>query len=286
MSANAFAVLSIVVCVAVVICRQVLSVRSNPPHREGALTWVKANPALVLCGLVPVLVAAQGVASGFVTSPNITDRNILVCSPFVWGFLALLFDAAFHGATAWPARAARLATALLILVSASIVGGRVVPRNEPYKESAAWIASLPACRNAEIPVIQADRKVWAQRGYTVRTTRYAYERYLGGYARINMLYLEDVLSGDIPASLAPELKARLHGAGCPVIGWSEHGINEQQVSAAGQAMVKAAGFDGSKAPQLSLKTFPIYRFSITWKQKIPIGYVIYVEHPGDSALAH
>ena len=135
-------------------------------------------------------------------------------------------------------------------------------------------------------MLQTDRKAWAKPAFAARTTRYAYGRYLAGYAHPRMLYLEDVLSGQIPADLTSELRPRLSGAECPVVAWSEHAISEQQASAAGQALTTAAGFNGPRAPKLGLKTFPIYGFSIIWKQKNPAGYVIYVEHPGDSALAH
>ena len=286
MSANKVAMLAVALCGLALIVRLVPVIRAGRIGPQATIAWLKANPTVVLCGLVPVLVICEGLASALAASPNMTDRNVLVGSPFIWGFLALIFDAAFRGERSRPLRGARLAAGALILVSASVVAGRSLPRNETYRESASWIRGLSACRGADIPVLQTDRKVWAKPAYLERTTEYAYGLYLRGYARPRMLYLEDVLSGQVPSDLKAALASRLAGAGCPVVAWSEHAINEQQVQAAGQALAKAAGFADARAFKLSLKTFPIYEFSIAWRQKTPSGYVIYVERPGEPALAH
>lgn len=286
MSVNRIAVPAVAVCAGVAVYRRVAAKNPTSLPWGAGLQGLKTRPSLVLCSLVPLLVVAEGVLGSLAVSPNLTDRNILVCSPFIWGLMALVFDAAFDQPTSRAASILRLGVAVLVLASASIVLGRALPRNEPYKEAAAWIKSLPACQGATIPVIQTDAKGWAQADFMRRTTGYGYARYLDGYAQPKVLYLDDIVSGALPAILVSDLSARLAGGGCPVLGWGAHSLNEPQAEAAGQALATAAGRGGQSTPTVRLKTFPIYGFSTTWRQNSPAGYVIYVERPREPALAH
>jgi 4-amino-4-deoxy-L-arabinose transferase-like glycosyltransferase len=235
--------------------------------------WLRNHPIAVLCLAVPPLVVCAGLASSMLISPNMTDRNLLVCSPFLWGACAVLFDLALAGAAGWLPIAGQAALATLALLGSGIVLGRPLPRTEPFKEAAAWIRAQPACRGARIPTLDGDRKAWARPAFSHRTETAVYSRYLAGYATPGMLYAQDILAGRLPPDLPPELSRRLKGQGCPVLLWSNHGAEPEMVAAAarilaGGAKVRTIGFSN-------------YTYDVRWEPAPTLGYLVVASDEGE-----
>jgi len=201
---------------------------------------------------VPVLTLVGGIVSSLLLSPNFTDRNLLICSPFIWALSARLYDGAQQSIGTTGRAALDLALALIALSMASVVLQRTGPKSspylwsEPFRQSAEWIRNVPACRGAIIPVVDIDRKAWYRGDYADRLYGDIYGRYLAGYARPKIVFLEDMEAHRIDAGMAAEMRDRLDGKGCPVIGWSAHGVYEEAVPGMRSALL--AALDRQAAP--------------------------------------
>jgi hypothetical protein len=97
---------------------------------------------------------------------------------------------------------------------------------EPFRQSAAWIKSLPACRGQTLPVITTDHIAWYKPGYAEWVYGGAYGHYLQGFAPTELVFAENLL----PDALKPELQRRLRGEGCPVLAWTVHNMTAETIA--------------------------------------------------------
>jgi hypothetical protein len=222
---------------------------------------------------VPVLVLIGAVVSSTLAAPSFFDRNYLVLSPFLWAFSARLYDAATIGARPPVRLALNVALGAIVLSMASIVAlrlpsERAPPLYEPFRESAQWIRTLPACRDQIVPVITTDRASWYKTGYAETIYTSGYGRYLHGFARPKLVFFEDIRAHRLAADLKAELQRRLDGEGCPVLAWAAHNM-----SAGAIAVAKDELLDGTNRPAS--------RSKVTAKafQDDGLGFVLYVERP-------
>jgi hypothetical protein len=262
----------------------VLSWRAAPPDRSqpGAIVdrLSRIDPALVLCAGVPVITFAGAVASSILFTPNFTDRNLLICSPFLWGLYAWLYDQGVLRA-AVPARsAAQIALALLMLAASLVVSGRLVPRNEPFREAAAWIKTLPACQGRDILVVTSDEKKWAAPGFMEGIIAAETGHYLQPFAKPQVGYMEDVLAGRLPTGLKPELQSRLAGDACPVLAWWPRRVSLAQVPAVTAALAADIAQPGQEV-RIRTKGFAAYGPGLWPKLTEAQAFVFYTE-PGPS----
>lgn len=186
---------------------------------------------LFLAG-VPVLVLAGAITSSTLLAPNFWDRNFLIVSPFFWALFALAYDAATDKATSAVRLALASALSVLVLSMSSIAMGRLPsggPRvqYEPFRQSAHWIQTLPACRGQTLPVVTTDQPSWTKPGYAEVIYGSAYGRYLEGFAPTELVFSHDLAQGTLPSALKAELESRLDGKGCPVLAWSAHNMSPE-----------------------------------------------------------
>jgi hypothetical protein len=221
--------------VALVLCGVVFifyrtSSRAENLGRE--ITWGRF-PLDAMAGLlvgVPMLVLAGSIVSSTLFTPNFFDRSFLILSPFLWAFCARLYDESV-AATPGPVRLAlTLALSAVVLAMASIVIQRLPSERpgllyEPFRESAEWIRGMADCRGQIVPVLSTDRKEWYGPGYGEAVYADIYGRYLDGFARPQLVFVEDAIAGSIPADLRAELERRLAGQGCPIVAWSVHNMS-------------------------------------------------------------
>jgi hypothetical protein len=215
-----------------------------PPSRPGflALGRFPLDPETVLFVGVPIIVLAGGVTSSLLLSPNFTDRNLLICSPFIWAFSAKLYDAAVPGAERRMRILANLALSAILLWMAVTMGmGRAKPWNEPFRESAEWIRSFPACRDRPILIINAQPRAWFKPGYAEVLYADFYGNYLGNFAQPEVIFIEDIRADKVPEDVKEYLQWRIDGNGCPILAWSIHLITEEEFAAVGLELLKAVG---------------------------------------------
>jgi hypothetical protein len=221
----------------------------NGHWRRGNWRWragkTRPSPVTLLLLAVPLLVLAAAIVSSTLVAPNFYDRNFLVVSPFLWALAAQLYDAATGGASR-PLRAGlNLALAALVVPTASIAAlrlhGPALPLYEPFRESATWIRTLPQCRTAVLPVISSDRPAWYKAGYAATVYESGHGRYLSGFGRPHLLFLEDVEAHRLVPTLAEELRQRIDGSGCPVLVWTAHNMGPQTTARAVEALLQTIG---------------------------------------------
>jgi hypothetical protein len=220
-------IILVVTVVAVAACRLWAS-RLASPDNPIALPRFPMEPVTALVLGVPVLMLVEAISSSFLVAPNFSARYLLLCAPFLWGFCARLYDALQVEAPRVLRSVAKIALAGAVVAMATIVTNRFEPGdepmlwNEPFRQSADWIRSLPECHDQIVPAFVTDQRAWYKPGYAEDIYENAYNRYLHGYAKPVLAYVEEVTSDTLPADLKQELQHRIDGQGCPVLAWSIH----------------------------------------------------------------
>jgi hypothetical protein len=227
---------------------------------------------LFLAG-VPLLVLAGAIVSSTLLAPNFWDRNFLIVSPFFWALFARAYDAATEKAK--PALRLALASALSVLVlsMSSIAIGRLPsaePRvpYEPFRQSAHWIETLPACHGQTLPVVTTDQPTWYKPGYAEMIYGSAYGRYLDGFAPTELVFTRDLARGTLPSPLTAELERRLEGQGCPVLAWSAHNMSPGIADWIKAKLLASVG-RAANDPRVAIRQF----------DDGALGYVLYVREP-------
>jgi hypothetical protein len=197
-------------------------------------------------GGVPVLVLVGAIVSSTLLAPNFWDRNFLVVSPFLWALCAGAYDAAVGKAA--PAIRLALAGALAVLLlsmasiaTARLPGAEARVLHEPFRQSAAWIRTLPACRGETLPVVSTDSPLWYKPGYAELIYGSAYGHYLNGFATTELVFTRDLAQGALPAGLKAELQRRLAGDGCPVLAWTAHNMTPEAIASIQARLLAALG---------------------------------------------
>jgi len=171
----------------------------------------------LLCMAVPILVVVAGISSSVLMSPNYTDRNVLLASPFLWGTVAFLYDLALGGIVKYR-QATLILTAGFVAFMLSIAPSRAMPRNTPFRESAAAINAIAGCRGKSIPVFLGDRSHITPAGIKILGNG-IYGHYLDRSIQPDPVFIEEVLSGRVkPVST------------CRIVAWGAHFINSESIA--------------------------------------------------------
>ena len=237
-----------------------------------ALGRFPIDPVTGLVVGVPAIVLLAAVSSSLLVAPNFANRYLLVCSPFLWGICARLYDVAVEGAPRFFRLVVNLVLAAGILGMASFVTARVkgsdltVTWSEPFRASADWIRSRPECRGQTVPVVANDQRAWYKPGYAEDIYNNAYARYLKGFAQPELVFGHDIVPGPLPDGLKAELQRRIDGQGCSVLAWSAHYMSDGEMAAIRDAILKATNRPDA-APRLEIRQF---------KDGF-VGYILYVK---------
>ena len=227
----------------------------------------EANRPLVFATAVVIVMFFGAVASCFLLEPSLTDRNFLVCSPFIWAACAGLYDAGVARIGRTPRLAATGALALLAILSATIVLHRPRQRNEDFRDSAAMVSSLQACRGQPIPVL-SDSRAGLKPGFDQVLTGAYYDHYLPAGDPVVVLPAIRVETGWLSPGVDTLLRQRLAAGGCPVLAWSVH--NE-----IGPAEAKQVAQDMSSrfGRRVAVTTFYAQPFRLGHGKPTPSAYV-------------
>jgi hypothetical protein len=157
------------------------------------------------------MVLLSGIAASIVSAPNFTDRNFLLCSPFLWALGAEFYDQGFDTPSRLSPWVAAMAAAAATF-SASHVLWRVLPHNTPFRESAAWIARQADCAGRPIPVL-INRATPMKPGFAELQAQANYGHYLRGHL-LQPVFQEDLATG-----------GRLPESGCSIAAWGAHYVH-------------------------------------------------------------
>lgn len=205
---------------------------------------------IVLCLAVPLLVLLAGSVSSLLFTPNFHSRYLLLTLPFLWGLFALLYDRSVAAAP----RGLRLAVdaglvVLLLWIAETAALNRFKPYTEPFRESAARIAAIPACQGQEILAVILERRSWFRSDEGVEPIRAAYARYLGNHASVRTVFFEDLVAGSMTDDTRRLLTDRIDGKGCPVLAWTVHLATPQTAAEIGKAILVVTD-RAARAPDL------------------------------------
>lgn len=219
-----------------------------------------------LCGFVCVGVVLSGIAVSLLVAPSFSYRNVLVCAPFGWFLLARLYDAA--GPRAETRMGAIAATAIVVLLASQLIvlmRGRMLPANEPWRASAAYVQGLPGCADAELPVITFPGTYGV--GMTPGVHAMIERNYYGYY--LPSSYSPYAYLPDDWVRHAGEL-ARSDSA-CPMLGWGLHDLSDEQRALA--LAKQLASQPGVPDHQVLVQEFVSYDLSwLVWKPQ-PSAFV-------------
>jgi Dolichyl-phosphate-mannose-protein mannosyltransferase len=246
--------------------RPVSTVATPSPMR-----WFQSDPATAFLVGVPLLVLAGGIVSSTLLAPNFWDRNFLVVSPFMWGLAARSYDAAVEKATPLIRLVLTCSLAFIVLSMSSIVTSRLPSGEaraiyEPFRQSATWIQSLPACRGQTLPVVTTDEPTWYKPGYAEFIYESGYGRYLQGFAQPQLVFSRDLDRERLPLALMAELQRRVDGGGCPILAWAAHNMSPATI---GRIKDKLLGSldRGDAAMRVATRSF----------DDGSVGYVLYIQ---------
>jgi len=225
-----------------------------------------------LCGFVCVGVILSGIAVSLLVAPSFSYRNVLVCAPFGWFLLARLYDAA--SARLDTRAMAIVAVATIVLLGSQAIAlmrGRLLPANEPWRASAAFVQGLPGCADATLPVI-TDPGTYGV-GMTPAVHAMMERHYYGYY--LPATYHPYAYLADDWVRHAGELM-QSNGT-CPVLGWVLHDVSDED-----RALALARQFlsqPGVENHQLVVQEFLSYDLSwLAWKPQ-PTAFVFLRAEP-------
>lgn len=268
------AVLGLVLIWAIAWATSAVRHRGRPRPDPRSLAEVDRAWLVGVCAFVLAAMYLSGVVVSVLFAPSLSDRNVLTAAPAAWILLAALYEAALRRLDPPAAAAAGLACGVLLVVHAvAIDRGRVLSRNEPWRDSARYVAALATCRGAPIDVVQPDRFGPDTPFYRLIAQRYLFGRYLGArWPSVRPHLPEAFLSAGRDPQLARRLAVRSRDpASCPVLAWAVHDVDTAQAVALERAI---AHLPGVASPQVRLREFFQEHLKGDGWRAQPAGYLI------------
>lgn len=196
---------------------------------------------LLLCGLVIGGVLAAGLVVSFVLAPSFGRKNLIFLGPFFWMAGAWLYDAAAPDSRR-AGGAALIALVLLLTVSNGLtVLTRLTPRNEPWRETAAYVDAVPGCEAKPLPVVLP----FLFGPPTPFFRQLAEQRFFGHYdhwpQRLTAYLPREFAPAAAPLALRALLTERVRGQGCRILAWGVHDLDDDSVAAIRKGVAASAG---------------------------------------------
>ncbi len=247
------------------------------PRAEGAETddrrWLVALAVFTLGG-----VYLAGVAVSLLFAPSISDQNLLTAAPFAWVLLAALHRRAF--AQVRPGLRSALAAALIALVGSQLLllGGRFEQRNPAWKAAGDYIAALPACEAATIPVVRPYRFGPDTPFFrTLAREQFFGRNYAGSAEWLLVKSPRAFITPEADPAFAAMLAERARSpSACPVLAWAVHDVGVVQARSLQQGLERLPALRGV---EVKLRMFGHKRRSgLEWAER-PSAFVLEVVRP-------
>ena len=241
-----------------------------PQSAEGGdAAWLVAVCAFVLTALY-----LGGVAVSLLFAPSLSDRNVLTAAPAAWVLLAGLYDSTLKRLDAATAAVVGLACGALLVFHAVAIGrGRGLSRNEPWRETARYVAGTPSCRGEVLDAVQPDKFGPDTPFYRLIARRYFFGRYLGDrWTEVHTHVAAAFTNAALDPDLAGRLAVRSHDpASCPILAWAVHDVDTARAVALRQGLLRVTGVAPTR---VRLRAFPQQHLTgDVWRPQ-PAGYVI------------
>jgi hypothetical protein len=185
---------------------------------------------LRLSVLVIGMTILGGLAVSFLLAPSFGRKNLIMLGPFFWTVGAWLYDKVGAAPAPHFARAVTASAALLALTNALTVATRPLNRNEPWRETAAYVDAVPGCAAAPLPVVLP----FLFGPPTPFFRRLAETEFFGRYdrwpERLTAYTPREFTPAAAPSGLRTLLSARAR-SGCPLLAWGVHDLKARDVVA-------------------------------------------------------
>ncbi len=178
---------------------------ASTPTAPSPVHWFQSDPVTAFLVGVPLLELAGGIVSSTLLA-TLSIRLALTCA------LAIIV------------------LSMSSIVTARMPSGEAPVLYEPFRQSATWIQSLPACRGQTLPVVTTDQPSWYKPGYAELIYESAYGRYLQGFGRPQLVFSQELDRDKLPLALKVELQRRLDGGGCPILAWAVHNMTPETIA--------------------------------------------------------
>lgn len=268
-SAQSGVLLMILAVVVAALLRRPAPLVDDAPSEERAATrrWLLHGAWMTLGG-----VYLTGLAISVLFAPSLSDQNVLVAAPFLWLLWAGLYERAF--AAFGPRVRPWIAVLLVALLAGQVTmawHGRLLPRNEQWRASADYVASLPACARATIPVVRPYKFGPDTPFFRTLAQRDFFGRFLHGRP-LMVRPPAAFMTPDADPAFARLLAQRANDpAACPVLAWAVHDFGLRDARTLRAAVSRLPGV----APGVvRLRVFSHYRRDgLSWSAQ-PSGYVL------------
>lgn len=223
-------------------------------RRRPAASPVEGGWTAGLCLFVTAGVIVAGVAVSLLLAPSISDQNILVASPFLWGLTARLYDLGRPKPGSRGALALAAALAVLVAAGLGLQPARWLPRIEPWREAAQYLRRLPGCANQVVPVAEPPRFGPATPFFQAISERYLFGWYLRGSDVHTRAFPAAAFTGAGPdQELSALLRQRMASpAACPALAWAAHDIDSPTAQVIARRLSAASVTAGGR---ISIQTF-------------------------------
>ena len=193
---------------------------------------------LAMSGTVVAVTVAAGLAVSFAVAPSFGKRNLLVFAPFLWLLPAWLYDAVAPDPATRGGKLLIGSVLVLIGVNAAQLPVRFKPRDEDWRASAAYVASLPGCRTTDLPVVLPWIFGPSTPFFRDLAQRYFYGRYYPDFVHLHAFTPDEFDRPDRTPALQALLARR---DGCPVVAWGVHDLDEENEPALAADLSRAIG---------------------------------------------
>jgi hypothetical protein len=240
-------------------------------ENESEVRWTTG-----LCWFVFLGVIVSGLAVSILVTPSFSYRNVLVCAPFGWFLVARLYDVAGPRVDTHLGKV--LAAVAVLLVGSQLVvlmRGRLLPTNEPWRASAAYVQGLPGCSDKTLPVIALPNTYGASLNSAVHDM---VERNYYGYYLPSTYHLHALGPDELQQQLASSSQSAAPDATtCKLMAWAMHGIDDENEAL--QLAEQFAGTAGIPGRHVVMQEFVAYQLHwLSWKPQ-PNAFVFLYATP-------
>lgn len=249
--------------------RGAAAARLPAPAQEAA--WMSL---FVLAGVV-----ASGIAVSYLIAPSFSARNVSTASPYAWLLLAALYQKAGPDPRTRGGRWLALAVLVLVAAQLALLRGRLLQRNEAWRDSAHFIAALPACAGQDLAVVLPYKFGPSTPPFRRLAEQAFFGRYLGNGMRLHAWLPAEIGDRRHVPELQRQLAERARQAaagGCPVLAWGVHDLEGWTALELAQDLARLPGVSPNR---IVVQEFQRYRRrSLGWR-RIGDGWVFLLAPP-------
>ncbi|GLQ96552.1 glycosyltransferase family 39 protein [Dyella mobilis] len=232
---------------------------------DDSIRWITGLSWFVLLGVI-----VGGIAVSVLVTPSFSYRNVLVCAPFGWFLIGRAYDVA--GPRTETRLGQWLALAAIVLVGSQLfvlIRGRLLPTNEPWRASAAYVRGLSSCSQATLPVVASPEDYG---GTLLPVVRETLQRNYYGYYLPNTYRLHAYAPDELLQQFAQTLRdGQTSATACPLVAWALHGIDDEDRAL--QFAEQLASTPGLPSRRIAVQEFVAYELHLlSWKPQ-PSAFV-------------